>query len=747
MRASVQVGKRTPASRFSSTASAISLAMLLSVTATAALGGSAGAATRPSARAVARPAILAGAPAGLSRRSTLSLVRRAIRTAGAHRVAGAEGAPRLNLASQTNLGDGSVGQMVIDPVHSHIFVSRPSNNTVEVLSFSGQLLKTITGEDNPFGLVVDNATNCLYVANGNDEISRVGLVDLDIVSPPAAQSPDLAGIRSLTVAAGLIWTAPQTSAAHLMSVVPSTGVVTTFSATGFYQPWLVASPTDTSEFFVGTQALSPSTVSEVTVSAGVPTVSSTTLDGGTNLDDMAVTSNGSYVAVAHSSPYNFSLDPTGSTGSEITLPGQAYPAAVATSPGQGGLVATIDSGTANGNLAVYHVGSTTPLVTGSTVEYGGARSPIVHGLAVSPSGSLAFALSSDDFSLVFQGFALSPASSVTSALAAPEDPEVRTISIIVGLVTFPFGTTVGGTMSFASKGTTICSKVAVVQVGTLGGAVCEVFTTGAGSYTVTATFSGWGEAKGSSGSVGLVSHNPGYRIAASNGGVLSLNLPSHGSHSGSPSPINAISTDFETGGYWLASKRGDVYGLDAAFHGSLPLSHITVNRPIYSVAGTIDGGGYWLLDANGTVYTYGDATNFGHVVDVPSTEATVALVPTVDDGGYWILGSNGQILPFGDAKSYGDLISKHVNTNDVIGFAVTSNDGGYVIAGSDGSAYTFGNAVNHGSLKGKTSSAIGVAMDPVTGGYWLAEAGGEVFAFDAPSYGGAHSPIVRIAPG
>ena len=61
--------------------------------------------------------------------------------------------------------------------------------------------------------------------------------------------------------------------------------------------------------------------------------------------------------------------------------------------------------------------------------------------------------------------------------------------------------------------------------------------------------------------------------------------------------------------------------------------------------------------------------------------------------------------------------------------------------------YTFGNAVNHGSLSGKTSPAVGVASDPVSGGYWLAEAGSDVCAFHAPSYGSAHSPIVGVATG
>ncbi|HKH87646.1 MAG TPA: hypothetical protein VKA05_02435, partial [Acidimicrobiales bacterium] len=71
-----------------------------------------------------------------------------------------------------------------------------------------------------------------------------------------------------------------------------------------------------------------------------------------------------------------------------------------------------------------------------------------------------------------------------------------------------------------------------------------------------------------------------------------------------------------------------------------------------------------------------------------------------------------------------------------------------LIVGSDGSVYRYGNAVLHGSLKGRSVGAtIGVAMDPVTGGYWMAVAGGTVYSFDAPAYGSGRYAIVGIVTG
>jgi hypothetical protein len=94
-------------------------------------------------------------------------------------------------------------------------------------------------------------------------------------------------------------------------------------------------------------------------------------------------------------------------------------------------------------------------------------------------------------------------------------------------------------------------------------------------------------------------HDPGYRTVSSNGTVDSFNVTPHGSHTGTiPSPIVGIGADHETGRYWLVSARGDVYGIDAPFLGSLPDSHVSVPRPVRAIAGTADGRGYWLLDAD-----------------------------------------------------------------------------------------------------------------------------------------------------
>jgi hypothetical protein len=654
----------------------------------------------------------------------------------------------LRIAGQASLGNWSVGQIVVDPVHSHIFVSRPSENAVDVLSFAGQLLKTITGESDPSGMVVDTATNSLYTADGDHEIGKIGLLSLRALAP-VATSGGFVGMNSLTLCDGLIW-AGLGGAHYLASVVPSTGAVQLFASEyPLSDLWLAPPSGNGSEFFAGTQDSTVSEVEVVTVSDGVPTITKT-LAGGGNLKDLAATSNGRYVAVAHDFPYNFTLDST-TGGANVTLPGAAFPTAVATSPGQGGLVATIESGSENFNLSVYHVGSTKPFSQSTTTGYSGNyRSPVLHGLAISPTGSLVFALSKEGGDLSFQAFSLTPGKTSTAAAAYPKYPDIDTISNIVAIVSFPPGYSASGTITFGSPGKVpLCSDVRVTQVGDYAGAVCQITARVAGTYSIVATYSGFELEEASTGTASVIFHDPGYRTVSSNGTVDSFNVTPHGSHTGTiPSPIVGFGADHETGGYWLVSARGDVYGIDAPFLGSLPDSHVSVPRPVRAIAGTADGRGYWLLDADGTVYAYGDATKYGHVTGVPSTGATVDLVPTADDGGYWIVGSQGQVFPFGNTNHYGDLLSKGITASDIVALAATPNDGGYVIVGADGSTYTFGNAVNHGSLKNKTFEAVvGAAFDPTTGGYWLAVSGGGVYPFDAPGLGSSRSAIVGLVTG
>jgi hypothetical protein len=234
------------------------------------------------------------------------------------------------------------------------------------------------------------------------EISRVGLVDLDVVLPPVAVSTTLAGISSLTLAAGMLWTSVEAPYAKFASISLSTGIVTAFDAGEFFysDPWLVSSPTDPSVFFAVETDISAENVYSVTVSNGVPTMP-TALRGGQAVQDLAVTSNGKYLVVGSD---QFLLDATTSPHTVVNLPG--YGPGVATSPGQGGIFATAATSCVGDNLSVYSLGSTTPFFEANTQRFDDPYCPevLAHGLVITPSGSYALALSSDGYPdpLLFQ---------------------------------------------------------------------------------------------------------------------------------------------------------------------------------------------------------------------------------------------------------------------------------------------------------------------------------------------------------
>jgi hypothetical protein len=70
------------------------------------------------------------------------------------------------------------------------------------------------------------------------------------------------------------------------------------------------------------------------------------------------------------------------------------------------------------------------------------------------------------------------------------------------------------------------------------------------------------------------------------------------------------------GGYWLFTKRGNVYSTPGTKWFGSPASSGFHGSPIRGLVATPDGGGYWAVAANGTVYPYGDAIQVppvGHV--------------------------------------------------------------------------------------------------------------------------------------
>ena len=103
---------------------------------------------------------------------------------------------------------------------------------------------------------------------------------------------------------------------------------------------------------------------------------------------------------------------------------------------------------------------------------------------------------------------------------------------------------------------------------------------------------------------------------------------------------------------------------------------------------------------------------------------------------------------FGDAAFQGSMGATHLNA-PVVGIAVDPLTGGYRLVAADGGVFAFGSPFlgSEGGVK-LNKPVIGIATDLSTGGYWLGASDGGIFAFGSPFYGSlaGHSsePVVGI---
>ena len=201
-------------------------------------------------------------------------------------------------------------------------------------------------------------------------------------------------------------------------------------------------------------------------------------------------------------------------------------------------------------------------------------------------------------------------------------------------------------------------------------------------------------------------------------------------------------------GYRLVASDGGVLAFDAPYHGSTGNVHL--NQPIVGMAADPGTGGYWLVAKDGGIFTF-DAPYFGSARNVPLAQPIVGIAAAPNGRGYWLVGEDGSIFNYGpgarrDGAKNGPL---HLN-QPIVGIAADPVTHGYRLVASDGGIFTFGAPFlgSTGNLH-LNQPIVGIASDPATGGYWLVARDGGVFAFDAPFFGSTgnihlNQPIVGI---
>lgn len=146
----------------------------------------------------------------------------------------------------------------------------------------------------------------------------------------------------------------------------------------------------------------------------------------------------------------------------------------------------------------------------------------------------------------------------------------------------------------------------------------------------------------------------GYLVLAADGSVYAFgDATYHGSRGGEwtdGAPVG-IAVDAKTGGYWVVTSKGAVYGEDAPDLGSLDYAP---SSPVVGIAAAPDGDSYWLATQSGRVYAYG-AETYGSVAQAHVNSPVIGIAASPDGKGCWIATASGRILRFGKGGWYGQV--------------------------------------------------------------------------------------------
>jgi hypothetical protein len=196
-------------------------------------------------------------------------------------------------------------------------------------------------------------------------------------------------------------------------------------------------------------------------------------------------------------------------------------------------------------------------------------------------------------------------------------------------------------------------------------------------------------------------------------------------------PISHIVSTSDGRGYWMVAADGGIFAFgDAGFYGSMGASHL--NAPVVSMAPSPTGHGYWLVASDGGIFAFGDARFQGSMGGTRLNRPVDGIATDTATGGYWMVASDGGIFSFG-APFYGSAGADGL-TSPVLCLTSLAHGAGYFILEANDRLFAYGAADNRGVPASNTLNLplVDMAADQATGGYWLLDADGTVFPYQAP---------------
>lgn len=313
---------------------------------------------------------------------------------------GPAAAAQADSATQLPFSNGA--WLAVDPSGQHVFVSGgPGSSSIVVLSYSGTVVKTITGEAGASQMALNPTTHRLYVAlhdaTAISEIDTQTLTETHRFSTSPYPNPS-----SLVIAGGKLWFSCFRSdgegchglvSANLdgSGMAPAPSPVAGY----FFATALTAGGPGNKYLAVGDSYQEPPDVDVYDVSGATPAVVSHVHNpngGSAQVRDMAFSPTGANLLLACGAPYFVESLTTTTLLSSAEYPTGPYPISVAVTSNGKFVAGGIDTNQGP-DVFVYPVGSTTAVRKFQVGD--DDLNGIDHGLAFSPDASRLFAVAHD----------------------------------------------------------------------------------------------------------------------------------------------------------------------------------------------------------------------------------------------------------------------------------------------------------------------------------------------------------------
>lgn len=315
----------------------------------------------------------------------------------------------------------SVGDVVADGVHQHVFISDPEDGKVLVADYSGAVVATLPSLPGVTGLDLSADSGTLYAAvPGADAIVTIDTASLQEAARYA--TGDGTGPKYPALAGGRLWFGYGASGAGQIGSLDLTGPEPVVSldqetnGTWYAAPTLASTPGAPDVLAAGIQGQSPTRLAVYDVASGTATRTALADTDAGNLSDLALSPDGSRLVVASGSPYRHQTYGTSDLKPGIAYPSQTYPNAVDIAPD--GTVAAGIEGWYEPDVYVYKQDSTAkPVRTYDFPNTGytsGADTLDPAGLAWAPDTSRLFAVTVNSYGARSLRVLTDPVRSVTT---------------------------------------------------------------------------------------------------------------------------------------------------------------------------------------------------------------------------------------------------------------------------------------------------------------------------------------------